>query len=308
MATNRLLLGSFVALTLLVAGCSGGGKPAQVTSSSSLITASGDPVPDAGTLLVTVLDDSVTPIEGADVGLTSLRLAGTTDSQGAVRFANLPPATYDVAVQKLGFDSLTRRVEVPPNGEARLVVELRPVPLQGEARFERRGPFEGYFSCSVAAAILTGACLPVDVLGEDKYDFLFKFKKGQNVSHIVGEMKWSQGSAATSQQLALFFSYEGAGGDHWWCLGQGPSPISWTYSMEEGCLEPPYCGVGSSQSPGAPPKAGQNLLVEALTPFSCESVNNPHAVELALQQKFTIYVTLFENMEPPEGYTAFADQ
>lgn len=308
---------SFLALTatLVLAGCAGGGGAPK--STDAVIIATDEPVPDAATLTVTVVDDAYNPLAGAEVGIIELKLSGSTDEAGQLTFTNLVPGTYQIAAQKLGFEEAGRRVELPPNGEVSQTLTLVPMAPEGQAFFERKGPFDGYFDCRLGIATQTGACVPVAAANaNDKSNF--RIPMYNDTSFFVGEMKWGQGSYATSQQLRLSFSYEGRPGTHWFCTATSGSPLKWVYSMEDGCLAPAYCGIASSQDTGGSypekPTTKLKLIVYVNTPFSCPNAgaptpntNNLHPAELALQQKFTIYVTLFQNMQPPEGYTAFSD-
>lgn len=309
---------SVLALTTVFAGCAGsGGKAGATDGPSSVVEASGEPIPDAGALRVQVVDDSVAAIEGADVAIVELSLQARTDADGQAVFNNLAPGTYTVAAQKLGYTSVVKKHEVVPNEEATITLNLVAIAI-AEPFPEVLGPFQGYFDCRLGIALQTGACVPLAAAnGNDKS--AFEFTMYNETIAWVGEMKWGQGSFATSQQLRMSFSYNERDSTHWFCTNTSGSPVRWTYTIEEGCLAQPYCGIGETQGTGgsAPsePSADLTLLVYVNTPFSCPNAgeptpdtNNLHPVELALQQKFEIWVTQFQGMMPPVDYSALPDQ
>ncbi|MBI2078348.1 MAG: carboxypeptidase regulatory-like domain-containing protein [Euryarchaeota archaeon] len=317
-----LVLG-FVALS----GCSGSGSGNDAGGSGGPVTVGPEPVPDAGVLIATVIDDAQNPLEGAMVGIPDLKAEGVTDASGSVTFQNLVPGTYNVLAGKLGFDSAARRVEIRALDTTAVTLVLASIAVQGEPFPLIYGPSGGYFECragtffwtstcgTVCDVVATGSCVspPGDTFyPNDKTNFQFPMQN--DTWAFVGEMKWSQGSFATSQNLRLSFSFVGRPGTHWWCTGTSGSPVRWEYHLvgenEATCLTPTYCGIRASQGTSGAnevPTLKHKLQTYTNTPFACDETSNPRPLELAYQQKVDFMVTTFQNMLPPEAWTALPD-
>lgn len=79
-----------------------------------------------GGIEVTVVDESELPIEGAQVGMDGLPV-GLTDAEGRVSINDVEPGAHDIAVAKIGFDSVARRVDVIVGEVTKLQVPLAAV-------------------------------------------------------------------------------------------------------------------------------------------------------------------------------------
>lgn len=190
------------------------------------------------------------------------------------------------------------------------------------------GPEAWYFECRLGTPVLTGPCGAVS-LPNDKANM--RFNATEDVMDWVGEMRWNQGSFATSKALRLSFSHTGRETTHWFCTGTSESPVRWHYTIsalgdledeanvaqerENGCQTEPYCGIASSQISDDQPQHpfdiedDQQLQMYTNTPFGCATGSDPtHAVEASLQQRMEAILTMFHNQPMPANYTAFEDQ
>lgn len=95
----------------LFAGCAGSGQ----TTSTTTTTTSAAPAtttPETGGIEGQIVGDELTPIPGAEVALLRTNLTAKTDGTGKFSFSRLEPGSYDLIVQKLGYEAENRRVEV----------------------------------------------------------------------------------------------------------------------------------------------------------------------------------------------------
>jgi hypothetical protein len=318
MASNFTWVGLVIA-SVWFAGCAGSTAQAPAASQpSSVVEATGAPIGEGGTITGTVVDDALSPIAGAQVAILELALAATTDVGGAFQFRNVPAGSYNLVAAALGYESFAKRVEVVALGEVVLTVTLIQIEVF-EPFIEVIGPIPGYFECRVARpgvpGVLggsTGSCHSA-ISANDKSSQ--NFTMYPHTEGFVGEMRWNQGSFATSQRLRMSFSYEGRPGTHWWCTSTSTTPIKWEYAInadgEGSCLTPPYCGIASTQMPASTdypvPKVGDTLLTYTNTPFTCQETDNFNAFELAFQQRFEMIITMFQGQPIPPGYSAFDD-
>lgn len=302
----RGTLAALAVVSMALAGCTSGSSSSGAGPSkpASIVEATDAEVPDAGSIAGSVVDDSLSPIEGAQVALLDTQVQAATDESGAFGFKNLAPGPYKIAAGALGFDSQAKTIDVKPNEAVTVQFMLTKIEIK-EWYPEILGPESWFFDCRVGTPVLTGPC---GVSGpNDKASKTFKMT--EDVEAFSGEQKWQQGTFATSKQLRQSFSYQGRPSTHWYCTATSPSPVSWHYNMEEGCVTPPYCGTGSSQGTSgdhAKPNTKETLLIYTNTPFGC--VSDPtHVVELSIQQKLEAGVTLFHNGPKPELWSIFLD-
>lgn len=115
---------------MLLAGCAGSAPAPQGSGSSSA------PVPtlDDSTSSISgrVVDDEKAPLSGAEVGLVEARATTKSDEAGAFTFNGLAPGAYTLVAQKLGYDSISKKVTVTLEEVAQVSLELRPLSIAKE--------------------------------------------------------------------------------------------------------------------------------------------------------------------------------
>lgn len=82
-----------------------------------------------------IIEDSSTgePLAGANVYIEGTSLGSSTDLEGSFYIINVPPGTYDVTVQMIGYNNLVfRNVRVSTNSTITLEGELEPAIIEGE--------------------------------------------------------------------------------------------------------------------------------------------------------------------------------
>lgn len=312
------ILALLVVGVVTLSGCVGSqaGPAAEPgATGKSVVQASGEPISDAGSIVGSVVDDSLAAIAGAQVAVLDLQLTAVTDEGGGFEFQNLAPGTYRVAAAALGYDSAAKSVNVVQGESAPVQFLLAKIAVV-EEWVEILGPWSWYFECRLGTPVLTGPCGAVS-LPNDKASQ--NFTMTDDVVDFVGELRWQPGSFATSKALRMSFSYVGRPSTHWFCTATSPTPLQWHYNLpsglespSDGCQTPPYCGIGASQGVSSGdhkvPTTEDSLLVYTNTPFGCATQGDPtHAVELSLQQRLEAAVTMFHGGDKPLVYTVFPD-
>ncbi|HLE47981.1 MAG TPA: carboxypeptidase-like regulatory domain-containing protein [Candidatus Thermoplasmatota archaeon] len=297
---RRSALAIVVLLALLFSGCASG----------STATPKGpEPISDiegAASLGGYVLDDSSVGIPDVIVGLIELSAQATTATDGSYLFKGVPPGTYKLAANKLGFESVLVSITLAADEQATRTLTLQQLAVN-EAYQDQIGPYPGYFECAVGtpSVIRTCAALAPSVFTNDKNQLDFQLS-APHWESMVGELRWRPAAVGTSQALASYASYQGRAGTHWWCASDGPSPNSFRYENPETELgeREDLCSDKGDQEPA--PKMGLKMFMKTDTGFGGTSTSNP-PVRATVQQRFEIFMTVFYGAAAPENYSGFPD-
>jgi hypothetical protein len=295
-------------LTLVLSGCAaadGAGTDSKIHHEF------GEPIPNAGSIVGTVVDDATLPLSGATVAILALSLQVQTDENGGFRLGNIPPGAHTVDAVKLGYMSGSKRVEVLANEPTTgAVITLTPIPIV-EPYVETIGPFSGYFECHIGSVFITSCAgdsidqtLDRLVFPNNKR-FMFYDLSSDNWETQWGEARWSPAAVASASGMAVYPSYskryEEDNGGHWYCEADGNSPIWFRYDAVE---ERSVC---TSQGGDDPPAAvATNPLMLVADPGFARP---PGEVlpRVLIQQKFEVIMTIFYGEPAPDEYTAFPD-
>lgn len=292
-------------LSLLLSGCSGSSAAQEKSQDepSATVVASGEPLPDAGSIEGVVVDDSNAPIQGATVAVEELGLQASTDVGGAFAFSNLAPGTYAIHALALGYQSAAKRATVEANEVTNVLFTLTSIAVQ-EPYVEMLGPFNAFFSCAVGTPVAitgcgTAATNPV-LFPNDKVQMKFKISS-KEWQTFVGESRWQQSSYATAPGMAIWLSRDNRTNNHWWCEADGRSPIKFRYEKE-------LDSVCTSKGNGATdkPELKHMLFIAADPGFGGTSTENP-PVRILLQQKYELLMSIFYYEPAPLEYTGFPD-
>lgn len=304
-----------VAVTL--AGCAGDDSTPQATVGPG---ADGG-VEDGAVLRGTVVDEELRPVANAELALLEADLTTTSDEQGQFSFEGVAPGSYTLLAQRLGFESFSKRVQLAAGDAVELRVDLVQIAIS-EPYSESFGPYQGYFQCRASTFYTTGACgftcpivasciNPLSDVWDDEAAFNFNMTSDDYRS-VIGEMRWEQGSFATSQEMRMSFSYENRTSSHWFCSGEGPSPLQWRLERDEGAEadDEPDCMGASQQLPDDEPKnptTDLNLRIYANVPFGRLSTDDPQPSFVAYEQRFEMMATIFHVDPAPDDFTGFPD-
>lgn len=112
---------------LVLSGCSGAAEPAKAPTSAPAAPAT--VTADTGGVEGLVVDDEAAPVSGAEVAQTQANLVTSTDAAGKFSFSDLAPGTYSLVAQRLGYESMARKVEVKAGEITEVTATLVPLAI-----------------------------------------------------------------------------------------------------------------------------------------------------------------------------------
>lgn len=303
-------------VSLALAGCASSEGANPQGSDGPGPIASGEPIADAATIQGLVVDDSQAPIEGATVAIVGIGLQAATDAAGSFQFVNVPPGPHDITAIKLGFSSTGKRVTVEPSQQLTgVVLTLAPIAVEGPYH-EIFGPYNGYFHCMYGTAAVAGfgfirTCLfdegvNEDVFGADTRRLSFNLSS-DNWASMIGESRWSQGAFATGVGMAIYPSYEGRSGSHWWCEADGRSPLLFRYEAADPEAKDglSVCNTQGEIEP-VPAMEVNPLQLIADSGFGGTSTEKP-PLRLMFEQRFELMMSVFYAEPAPAEFSALND-
>lgn len=303
-----------VVIFLALAGC--------VSSESASEAASAPVAPPAeiddnsGGIEGTVTDDSILPLEGAEVALLDLDLSTTTDATGRFSFSRVPPGKYRLAAAKLGYESAARVVEVRL-GEitaerfvlvALSIEEAYHVTLQGRGRIGCGMAVRPVFALEACGATYG---TPVDFTDQFRVDFTLTAQNTSKIRALVFETQWRSNQVLgsgldvyweTFQDWGTGTTYtEGAPSRFARVNGNSPLKTSADDDMIKAAVKksPPwkYCTYH-----------GTCKIYARTFPFaSTLGPSYPADAAVHVDQPYAHYVTEFYGEAPPETFTALSD-
>lgn len=306
----RPAIASLLCLVAL-AGCSGGGQPAagddadfsdlpiQVTEST-------------GAIRCLVVDDRIRPIEGATVvvrGFGAERQA-TTDAEGRCVVSSLEPGTYFVTVRSGLHKEVQSSTEVVAGVADPPLLRIQLERLFTQDPFSVQVMRDGFFECSQAGASVwysssncsDGVFGPAsrevrELSNVTRQDRDFHADVAAGWQQMVFEMVWEPTSQGTSQNMGMVVSTYKPDRDtaHWFAEFEGSSPIRG--QLDVGQTHDSASGVDPEQVPAEG--------MEQMSYFV--SVRSDGATPgLALNQRFTVYLTMFHYGKPADGWSLVA--
>ncbi|HEX9816655.1 MAG TPA: carboxypeptidase-like regulatory domain-containing protein, partial [Candidatus Thermoplasmatota archaeon] len=119
----------FVTLLLgfAVSGCVGDGNAQELPSPS--VAAPPEVDVDTGAVEGIVHDDSLVPLDGAQLALADAELTTVSDATGRFTFSNVAPGDHQLFVARLGFDSVAKRLNVVAGEVTTVDVTLTAIPI-----------------------------------------------------------------------------------------------------------------------------------------------------------------------------------
>lgn len=188
---------AIVLLLLLVAGCAGSPRAAEAGPTSASVRL--EEGSGLGVIAGRVLDDESRPLP-AELVLLEAQQSTKADESGRFAFNDVPPGTYRLVAQHLGFEARGLSVEALADRIVNVNLTLRPIALDaGPIHFMT--PYEGIIQCSVNFLYPASPC--DDVTGAEKDQFVFKILTNLTFKEGIFELTWKPTTAATSQELEL---------------------------------------------------------------------------------------------------------
>src|SRR5688500_16863572 len=278
----RAMLVAFAVSTL--AGCagssaSGGDGPEDDTDFDDLDL---DATESTGVIRGLVVDDRITPLEGADVELSGngVSAAATTDAAGRFGFDGLVPGVYFMRASLLNHDSVQATADVVAGVDDPPMQRILLTRLSTEDPFSFQNKFEGFIQCGYSVqGVISYLCLndyeklvqPDDVpptMSEVWDNRGYVRSLDGNWSTIVYELTWEPTAQGTSPEMFVLVSFwNRTSSDAYARLGGGPPNVLLRIEVgeeavgQQGCCDmiPPeglpdlYAWAGIQTQSGGPP-------------------------------------------------------
>lgn len=293
-----------------LAGCAGGGGgdggptvdplPVQVTETT-------------GAIRCLVVDDRIQPVVAASVtarGATMER-STETDAEGRCAFSGLEPGTYFLSVTSPLHKAAQSSVDVEAGVADPPLTRVQVERLFTQDPYSVSVAREGFFECSQSGASVwysSSTCVDgiVGPQGTEAYppvsnvtaqDREWHSDVGPGWQAIVFEMIWEPTSQGTSTNMGMVVStYKPEReGTHWFAEFEGGSPIRGQIDVG---VE--HESAGNPEPTQIPPEGMANMS------YFVSVRGDGEVPGLSLNQRFTVYVTMFHYGRPPEGWSLVA--
>jgi hypothetical protein len=331
-------------IVVVLAGCiSGQTKEAAPTKGSAdpkgpLVA----PDSDYGAVRGNVTTEEMLPVPEAEVGLVNTDHKTTTDAVGQFAMTNIVPGKYVLVIQKLGYQSTARNVVVTAGHVSETAFILASMEAPSVA-YVVVYPFTGYMDCAVQVPVWVSACsypytaawgslnnthvnpgLPKDVQNNvNRFNISIK----QTVGQLYAELEWKAASAAATrmQMIILCGDYDYVWDDCLWPDSAGSS-IRFNDSngkspVRVGVMHDVFASKGKDKGKYDINKNPSIWIMNYIAlPFGCipRTSGYPSAtdcaaglpgneVQIAFQQKYQVWDSVFYNGVAPEGYTLVQD-
>jgi hypothetical protein len=280
-----------LAITLLLAGCAAkpDAAPEPVADFTDLDLAA---TATTGLIRGIVVDEAIRPVP--DVKLTLQTEQGpreaTSADDGAFGFDDLPGGTYFIQAAKPGFAPAQTSTDVVAGVAEPPVVKVLLVLDPGTRPFFEAYNWDGFIECSARAILLgVAAC---EGVGNDDIAHDIDLTAGIP-TFAQGELIWESTQALGDE---LSFNWRKTGTNNDYIDTEGPSPLllQANYTLFEendvGAGEPLRTVIFTGHNPATEPPGGLTW-----------------GVGVQLQQKFTLYLHVFYNFQPAEGWKFSVD-
>ncbi len=188
-----------------LAGCIGGddaeGQQATPTPTAQVTE-------DTGGIEGVVTTDEGLPIAGASVGVPELDAEAITGADGTYALSDLAPGSYQIFIQKIGYESLGKGIDVRPGEVTRVDVQLAPQPV-AEPR-QSTVIWNGYMKCSIATQLFLseecgeGVGTPVGTFGKDPNNKIdWHFEQLEQPATLLTETWWEPASDFANRMNVL---------------------------------------------------------------------------------------------------------
>ncbi len=291
----RRRMAAFLVVLVFAAGCTAASPNAAPPTPTASVAPPATFTDDTAGVQGTVLDDGLHPIGGAEVSLAQVSHTVLSDRDGTFSFSNVPPGTVTVTVTKPSYEPAVKTVSAPAGEITQLQFVLQSV--AGEEPWHETVEVAGYVCFQVWALTM----LSFSFLCPGEGRVFIPFDAHGNLSTIIAEMVWQKTSGVTSDEFQLAIWQGGSRSgvlDCEFCYGSkiGPSPLELRIDEGEGEAFVGVNGDGAS----APVTLDNYVSTRA-------SNNTPGGINVAFQQRVTIYDSMFYFEAAPSGFSALPD-
>lgn len=324
-----------IVAVLVLAGCiSASGKDPTPEGGNADPIQPGDVDPNSALGMVqgTVVDEENVPLASSQVALSELAKTTQTDVLGVFAFRDVAPGRYSLLVGALGYESTARTIDVRAGELTSVAIVLRAVEVADELYVEIIHHV-GFFECALATDVwisscsypytnavgttkngtcLGSTCTPAPGVDLTQYGapkdiqnnvHRFNISVRPNIGQLQIELVWDSASAAATRMLIMVLC--------------GDYDFFW-----DECYEGIRYGPGSGVSGPSPVKsivAGEEFIEKGKGSIKYDLEKFPEVwimnyiglpfgdPQVAFQQKFEVWDSVFYNGEGPEDWSVLQD-
>jgi hypothetical protein len=278
--------------SLLLAGCASNADPEEAVPPADFTELELAATATTGVIRGIVVDDAIRPVTGAKIVLQTEGGPRETESaeDGAFGFDGLPAGTYFVQASKAGYVPAQASTDVLAGVAEPPIVKVLLALDPGTAPFFEAYIWEGFIECS-ARAVLYGvaAC---EGVGNDDIAHDIGLTAGIP-TYAQGELVW-ESTQTLGDELSFNWRKTGTNSDYIDTEGPSPLLLAANHTLFEendvGTEEPLRTVIFTGHNPATEPPGGVAW-----------------GVGVQLQQKFTLYLHVFYNFVPNEGWRFTVD-
>lgn len=285
-AERRAILVVALVVATALAGCAGGDASTTNASASSTSEAAA-PTVDAstGSIAGVVMDDESSPLAGVKTALVEANVETTTDAAGRFTFNDVEPGSYRLITERLGFESVARKVDVVAGEVANVTLILKPLAVSEEpyhAMIQRNALIhvDNWFVSQYQDHLVVYVNSTWNSVRCDRCWFVLHIEP--NPEAVLSEVRWTpSGNPAVNPEVQLWYNKE------WSDSSAG------TY----------VCGVFSAKNPLIFPWPDACLsAAKKVDKIKLYILGSAYGV--SLEHKVETYTTFGYNGDLPETYTA----
>ena len=255
-----------------------------------------------------VVDQTITPLEGATVRIASESFEEVTGPDGAFQACNLAPGTYFVTAEKPLYDMVQSSWDVEAGVAQQPVLKLQMARIPGLVPYVETVQFEGFYECAFALVFITDSCdmatrtvhdagvepVPRNLQNNDNTLYT---AWSEDILAVIQETFWDEDASNTfrsSLQDTPIDNDCDCSTKHMEAKGTGGSIFD--RMDKDNLLEKNTSGTQSW--PVMDDLVDGEVAVRGFLPFQ-ELTGADYAIDL----KFEIFTSFFHNYTPPEGWT-----
>ncbi len=274
-----------VVLAVAFAGCADSSAPTNSQPDEAFEEFEGaEATSTTGLIRGVVVDASIVPIPDVVVRLPSLGLESTTTANGAFLFKDLEPGSYFLEATKVGYDKVQASASVEAGVDKPPVVRIQLTEDPGSLPIVVETTFNGFIQCSIVTpAVRAAVCAVPGIVGVDLGDDFITYLDVQGAPDFAqAELLWD-----STQPLGDALALQNFGGSR---SSDGPSPQM-------------INGDNTYWAENTVSDAGEQISFRVFAGGLPDTqAGGTWGFGFTLQQPFEMYITIFYNAVPPEGW------
>jgi hypothetical protein len=286
----RVLLAVAVFLIAGMAGCADTNEVAPTDAAPEVEVTS-----TTGGIRGVVVDDSITPVEGANIFLPTTGDSALTDAEGGFAFSRLEPGTYFIQATRFGYSDVQASVVVEAGIEKPPSVRIQMPKLDVGEPFDNTLKFDGFYECAFSLFFITDSCdmaartahdegSPTPRHVQNNINTAFYTMEGSTLA-LIQEGFWDTSALPKFRASVASAPIDNLCDCSDTVFLESISDTGYTY------------GRLDNEGGAWPPVDGSDFAVRGFIPFASGA-----EVNYALNVKFELFTTFFENYQPAEGW------